>query len=59
MRARLVADARLWTALWLVVLGSLLVAFVLCWAALLEMNRTYPPAIRVPERGTVTFEPVR
>lgn len=43
-------DPRLITALWLVVLGSLLVAFVLTCAALVEMNRTYPPVIKVPER---------
>lgn len=37
---------RLVSALWLVVLGSLLVAFTLTWAALNEMHRTYPPVIK-------------
>lgn len=59
MRARLASDPHLYAALWLVVVGSLLVAFTLTCAALVEMNRTYPPVIHVPERMHVTFEPVR
>lgn len=42
---------RLTTALWFIVLGSLIVAFVLMWAVLIEMNQTYPPVIEL--------EPVR
>lgn len=51
-------------AVWLIVAGSLLVAFVLSWAALVEMNRTYPPVIetnagfRFTALDPVTGQPV-
>lgn len=52
------------TAIWFVILGALLVAFTLTWGALTEMNRTYPPVIKVPAGmhwnafDPVTGEPV-
>lgn len=55
---RLRSDPRLLTALWLVVLGSLLVAFVLTSAALVDMNRTYPPVIEGRTEWSVRFHAV-
>ncbi|HKZ21022.1 MAG TPA: hypothetical protein VJQ57_13050 [Acidimicrobiia bacterium] len=49
-RPLLSSEPRLYTAVWFIVAGALLVSFVLSWAALVEMNRTYPPVIDVPER---------
>lgn len=59
MTARLQRDPHLVAALWLIVAGALLVALTLTCAALVEMNRTYPPVVHVPERSYFTFEPVR